>query len=259
MTIFVILLLTYKFVSLVPSVTEIFYLLNVQDSLVAVSYYCNYPVETKDKKKVGDLLSPSYEEIVRLKPDYVIITLPMQTQVAQNLHKLNIKYLVFNPESFQEIISTIDSVSKLTGAEQRAKIVIDSLKGYLREIKPLPHTPTVYVELSEKPLYTVGKNSFLNELIKVAGGRNIFEFRDESYFSPKQEEIVKLNPQFIILIYPGAERKRVEQRLGWGKIEAVKKNQIYTLDPDVFSRPGPRLFEATLKLNRLLLQTTKSR
>lgn len=252
-------LIAYKFVSLVPSVTEIFYLLNVQDSLVAISHYCNYPGETKEKKKIGDLLNPSYEEIVRLKPDYVIITLPMQTQVAQNLQKLRIKYLVFNPESLEGIISTIDSVSKITGAEARGKFVIDSLRGILREIKPLPYTPSVYVELSEKPLYTVGKNSFLNEVIKVAGGRNIFESHEESYFSPNQEEIIKLNPQFIILLHPGADRKKVEQRLGWSKIEAIRKNRIYILDPDVFTRPGPRLFDGTLKLNRLLLQATKAR
>ena len=246
------LLFSFKFISLVPSVTEIFYLLSAEDSLLAISYYCNYPEATKEKNKVGDLLNPDYEKILSLKPDFVIISLPMQRRVEQNLKKLNIKYIVFNPESVNEILSVIDSIGKLTGKVERANFAVDSLKNVLKELKPLQSKPKIYVELSENPIYTVGKNSFINEILELAGGQNIFCDKEIPYFSPTQEEIVKRNPEVILLLYPEANPIRVSKRYGWKKIKAVKTHNIFTLDPDQFTRPGPRIFGAALKLNRLL-------
>jgi iron complex transport system substrate-binding protein len=245
-------LLSFKFVSLVPSVTEMFYLLSAEDKLLAVSYYCNYPEATKDKEKVGDLLNPDYERIISLKPDFVILSLPMQKQVEQNLKKLKINYIAFNPESVNEILMVIDSLGKLTGKEERAKFVIDSLKSVLKDLKPLNSKPKVYVELSENPIYTVGKNSFINEIVELAGGQNVFSDRETPYFVPSQEEIVKKNPDVILLLYPQANPKKVAKRYGWTNIRAIKYHKIYTLDQDLFTRPGPRVFGAIVKLNRLL-------
>ncbi|MDI6851152.1 MAG: ABC transporter substrate-binding protein [bacterium] len=246
------LLLSFRFVSLVPSVTEIFYLLSAEDSLLAISYYCNYPEATKEKFKVGDLLNPDYEKIISLKPDFVIISLPMQKQVEQNLKKLKINYIAFNPESVYEILTVIDSIGKLTGKVERAKFVVDSLKNVLKDLKPLPSKPKVYIELSENPIYTVGKSSFINEIVELAGGMNIFCDKEISYFSPSQEEIVKRNAEIILLLYPDANPVKVSKRYGWKTIKAVKAHNIFALNPDQFTRPGPRVFGATLKLNRLL-------
>jgi iron complex transport system substrate-binding protein len=257
MGLFLFLILSYRFISLVPSVTEIFYLLNSQDSLLAVSYYCNYPPETKKKQKVGDLLNPSYEEIIKLKPDFVIITLPMQTQVARNLEKLGIRYINFNPESLEEILTVIDSVSKLAGALDRGKFVMDSLKSILNAVRPTKLSPKVYLELSENPIYTVGEKSFLNDIVTHAGGKNIFDSSNQSYFNPNPEEIINSNPDFIFLLYPEGSPKKVSKRMGWQKINAVKYGRIYCLDPDLFTRPGPRAFEAVIKINRILILGVK--
>ncbi len=252
MKILLIFLINFKFISLVPSVSEIFYLLGSQDSLIAVSYFCNYPQETKYKIKVGDLLNPNYEKIIELKPDFVIISLPMQKQVETNLKKLKVKYINFNPETIEGILMTIDSVGKLTNKIERANFVIDSLNYELGKLTKFDYVPKVYIELSNNPIYSVGKNSFLNEVVRLAGGTNIFEETEQPYFVPNQEEIIKKNPDFILLIYPEANKKLVEKRMGWGEIKAVKNNKIYVLDPDLFTRPGPRIFGAILKLNRLL-------
>lgn len=252
MKILLIFLLNFKFISLVPSVTEIFYLLEAQDSLIAISYYCNYPDDTKNKLKVGDLLNPNYEKILELNPDFVIISLPMQKQVETNLKKLKVQYINFNPETIDGILATIDSIGKLTNKTERSNFVIDSLKHELGKLVKFDKVPKVYVELSSNPIYSIGKNSFLNEVVKKAGGANIFEDMEQPYFVPNQEEIIKKNPECILLIYPEANKKSVEKRMGWGEIKAIKNNKIYVLDPDLFTRPGPRIFSAILKLNRLL-------
>ncbi len=252
MNIFIHFLISFKFISLVPSVTETFYLLGAQDSLLAISHYCNYPEETREKARVGDLLNPDYEKILKIKPDFVIITLPMQKQVSRNLEKIGIPCITFNPESLEEILNMIDSLAGLTGQTKRGKIVTDSLKNLLSEVRPLNKRPSAYIELSENPLYTPGGPSFITEVFSFAGASNIFSDKEQPYFVPVQEEIIKRNPDFIFLIYPGANRKKVEKRFGWKSVNAIKRNRIYTLDPDLYTRPGPRIFGAIVKLNRLL-------
>jgi len=239
-------------VSLNPSVTETFFLLGAQDSLLALSYYCNYPKETETKPKVGDLLNPDYEKILALKPDFVIISLPMQKQVQRNLEKLGILWVAFNPESVEEILHMIDSLAVLTGRGERGRQVTDSLTQILSKLKPLKNKPKVYIELSENPIYTVSRRSFISEVFEYAGGINIFSEQGQAYFVPNQEKILEKNPDFIFLLYPGADKKRVEKRLGWENVNAVKMNRIYTLDADLYTRPGPRIFEAVLKANYLL-------
>jgi len=250
-------LITFKFISLVPSITEILYLLDAEDSLLATTIYCNYPEEALKKPKVGDIIHPDYEKILQLNPDYVLITLPMQEMVRRNLDKLGLKWLAFSPESIEGIYETIDSLGKITGRRSRSAFVIDSLTKILTTLEKPAHPPGVYIELSYKPLYTCGKRSFINEIIEVAGGMNIFSDRNTGYFSPSQEDIIKKSPDIIILSYPGAKKGEVSNRLGWENVKAVKEGHIFVLDQDIISRPGPRIFSAMKILNDIFIKWSK--
>ena len=251
-------LIAFKFISLVPSITEIFYLLDADDSLLATTIYCDYPKEALEKPKVGDLIHPDYEKILRLNPDYVLITLPMQEMVRRNLDKLGLKWLAFSPESIEGVLKTIDSLGKITGKITRSAFVIDSLRKILKTLESPLRSPGVYIELSYKPLYTCGRKSFINEVIEVAGGRNIFADQNTAYFSPPQEDIIKKSPDIIILSYPGAQKEKIYRRLGWENVRAVKKHHIYILDQDIISRPGPRIFSAIKILNKMFIEWSKA-
>ena len=251
-------LIAFKFISLVPSITEIFYILDADDSLLATTIYCNYPAEALEKPKVGDLIHPDYEKILRLNPDYILITLPMQEMVRRNLDKLGLKWLAFSPESIEGVLETIDSLGKITGKRSRSAFVIDSLRKILKTLGSPLRSPGIYIELSYKPLYTCGGKSFINEIIEVAGGRNIFADRNTGYFSPPQEDIIKKSPDIIILSYPGAQKEEIAKRLGWENIKAVKEHQIFVLDQDIISRPGPRIFSAIKILNEIFIEWSKA-
>ena len=122
---------------------------------------------------------------------------------------------------------------------------IDKIKEMTTHI-PEDAKPKVFIEIWSHPLMTAGRGSFVDELITLAGGINISKdtLRPYSYFSA--EEVIKRNPDYIILAYmePENPNKTVSGRIGWNKITAVTKNQVYNdINPDLFLRPGPRLVE----------------
>ena len=236
-------------VSLVPSVTETIFAMHAEDHLVGVSDFCDYPPEARKLPHVGSLLSPSYERIVELTPDIVFVTLPMQKEVKRNLEKLGLKTADISPESISEILNSIVEVGTLLDETEKALRLRDSLKTeYEKLLKTIPtdgETLKVYVELSGRPLYTAGKNSFISEYLSVIGWRNAFDDVEQPYFAVNDEEVVKRNPQVIILLYKNGNPEEVRKRLGWSDIDAVRNGRIFVVsDLDVFLRPGPRFLDA---------------
>ena len=254
MNLLLLLFVGLKVISLVPSVTEIIYLLHADSVLVANTIYDDYPPAAKEKPRVGDLLHPKIDMIIKLKPDYIFVTLPMQKFVAQKLKKLGFKVVAVTPESIDGILETIKLVGKYTDHEARAQFVVDSLRAILDSLKrTMPHKRLkVYFELSPRPLYTAGGKSFINEIISLAGGKNIFERLKIAYPVVKQEDVIKANPDIIVLSYPDAKPSAVKRRIGWDKIQAVRRNCIFKVNSSLFNRPGPRVFKAIIELRKLI-------
>lgn len=245
-----------RIISLVPSVTEIIYLLHADSMLVANTIYGDYPAQAKNKPKVGDMLHPKIERILEYHPDYVFVTLPLQGFVSDKLKKLGLKVITVSPESIDGIFETIMKVGKYTGHEARAGFVIDSLKSILDSLKAtIPkQRPKLFFELSPRPLYTPGKNSFINDIINIAGAKNIFGDVKMSYLVAKQEDVIRKNPDMIILSYPGADPVQVSKRVGWSEIRAVKRGCISKVKADLFTRPGPRFVDAIKVLRGIILE-----
>ncbi len=236
-------------VSLVPSVTETIFAMHAENHLLGVSDFCDYPPEARKLPHVGSLLSPSYERILELRPDIVFVTLPMQKEVKQNLEKLGMKTADISPESISEILNSIVEVGTLLDETGKSIKLRDSLKSeYEKLLKSIPtdgETLKVYVELSGRPLYTVGKNSFISEYLSVIGWKNAFDDVEQAYFAVNDEEVVRRNPQVIILLYKNGNSEEVRKRVGWSDIDAVRNGRIFVVnDPDVFLRPGPRFLDA---------------
>ena len=244
-----------RVVSLSPAVTEIIYVIGRGDLLVGNTIYCDYPEEAKRVRKVGDLISPKIELIKSLEPDLVFLTLPLQRHVREELSALGIETVDVSPESISGIYEAIKKVGRLLGAEARAESLVAELKSAVDSLRSTRSKwrPKCYLELSPDPPYTAGGSSFVDELLEVAGGVNIFSDVKKSYFVVSMESVVKRNPEVIILIYEGASRDAVLGRLGFEKVEAVKRGWIITgLDPDVITRPGPRFVEGILALREAI-------
>jgi iron complex transport system substrate-binding protein len=238
-------------VSLVPAVTEILFALGVQNQLRAVTTFCDYPEEARALPKVGDFSNPSIERIVGMKPDLVFATIPEQRGTVEHLRRLGVRTEIINPESIDEILSAIVQIGEWTDASARAHKIVEemsaeraSLQGRIAE---RGRRLRVYVELDVNPLFTVGRGSFVNRLVELAGGQNIVD-SEMPYIAINAEIVVARDPEVIVLTYPGAATD-VSSRAGWGTVSAVVEGRIIDdVDPNLLTRPGPRCIKGAVEL-----------
>ena len=253
-----ILLLTYcndvqktkglRIVSLSPAMTEVLFALGAKNNIVGVTTFCDYPEEAKAIYKVGDFSHPSVERIVGLKPNLVVVNLPEQKRIKQNLEKLKINIFVSSPKSLDDICDEITEIGKILNKENLADSLVSYIKSNIKNIK-VKQKKRMYIELSPRPIVTVGSKTFLNELIVMAGAENIFSDLNKEYPIVSQEEVIKRNPEIIIILHP----EEIEDRTGWSKIEAIKNGRIIKdLNQDHLLRYGPRLVEGFKALRRVI-------
>jgi len=250
-----------RYISLAPSTTEILFALGLDEEIVGISTYCNWPPSAKTKERVGEFSQVNFEKILSLRPDYVFCTGLEQAPIIAELRRLNLKVYVADPKNMQELFNSIRNIGEITEKGKEAESLINDMKTQIAEITskvrliPENKRPKVFIEIWHDPLTTAGKGSFIDELITLAGGVNIAADtkRPYSIFSP--EEIIKRNPDCIILTYMDKETpsKLVGGRFGWKQISAVKNNRLYNdISPDLLLRPGPRVAQGLKEIHKRL-------
>jgi iron complex transport system substrate-binding protein len=246
-----------RIISLVPSVTEIIYALGRDSLLVGNTIYCDYPEAAKSVYKIGDFSNPSIERIVSRKPSLVFATLPEQQKIVDELKEFKIPVYVTRPRTVDSVLIEIENVGKILDASVVADSITSTIKNRMTEIANrnlnLVDSPRVYIEISGTPIMTVGSRSYINDLIRYAGAKNIFSDIDREHIVTNSEELIQRNPDVIIILHPQAKKTTVRRRLGWSQITAVKKGRIYDdLNPDYFFRPGPRFIYAIEDLSEIV-------
>lgn len=239
---------TYRIVSLSPAMTEILFSIGAGDQIVGVTTFCDFPEDAKKLPKVGDFSHPSIERIIGLKPDLVIVNLPEQGRIKKELDKLEIKTFVSSPASLFELYGELSVLGLELGRQKAADSLISYMKQNLQAVTP-DRRPRIYVEISPRPLVTVGAHSFLNNLIHDAGGVNIFEDLEKDYPVISQETVIARDPDIIIVLHP----EGVTGRIGWQNVRAIKDGLVYVdLNPDHLMRPGPRLILGFKRLREII-------
>jgi iron complex transport system substrate-binding protein len=227
--------------------TEIIYAMNADASLVGITTLCDYPQQVRSKPRVGDFSNPSLERIMGLRPTLVIVHLPEQRRIQAQLERFDMNIFVSETRTLADIYAEILELGILLNRSQQAESLVHTMQTDLQPISPAPKK-RVYVELSPRPLITVGAGSFLNELIELAGGRNVFSDSDKDYPIVQQEEVIRRNPEIILVLHPVA----VGSRSGWGNVDALKYDRVYTdMNQDHLMRPGPRLVEGYKTLRKI--------
>lgn len=238
----------WKIVSLAPSHTEILYTLELGNKIVGVDNNSDYPEDTKNKEKVGDYLSVNVEKIIELGPDLVIQYGPGDENVNARIREAGIAILSYEPESIDEVINLMLELGKITDTVATAKmetIVMQSKLEYITNTVKDAEKTKVFYEVWNDPLMTAGPGTFLDELITLAGGENIAKDAQEGYPIYDIEQLIEKDPE-VYLSAKDSEEKTVESiknRSGFEGINAIKNDRVYLLEPNIISRPGPRIVD----------------
>ena len=245
-----------KIISLAPSITETLFAIGADAQLVAVTDFCQYPSTAQDLPKIGGYLDPSLSQIVARQPDLVIM-LDRQQSLNKQLHQLGIQTLLIDNSRLGGILQSIISIGDATGHQQQAQQLHASLSRKIAKVKqqvagkPLKNTLLAIAHYTNSDqldlVYIAGQQDFYNDILQLAGGRNVYQDPRLKVPAVSQEGLLRMNPEIIIDIFPdasahNADLQQVHQQ--WQQLQplkAVKNQQIHIIEASYATVPGPRI------------------
>ena len=247
-----------RIVSIAPSITETLFALGLGDRVVGVTRYCNYPPEVLEKVGKGEITviggytDPSLEKIVGLNPDLVIGHNLLKPEFVKKIEDAGIPIIVVKTsETIQGVYDDIRLIGKACWADDAASKLVEKLRSEIafweEQIEGVEKVDVAEIAWVN-PLWVAGNGTYIHDIIEHAGGRNVFA--DKNWWaSVSDEELVARDPEYIIVPY-----KHGQELIYEGMMEMKRKGLIHgeviPIDPDIISRPGPRvalLFEMVVK------------
>lgn len=234
-----------RIISLAPSNTEILFALGLGDEVVGVTMYCDYPPGAQDKEKVGDYYGPDIEKIIALQPDLILATDFHRFDLIPALEQQGFAVFAVAPQTLEDVLESIQKIGELTGREAEASQLVNGMRNKIEAIeeqtKDPEQKPSVLYMTWHDPMWTVGSNTWIDDLINIAGGVNIFSENFEGGAMVQIEWVILQNPDIII-----ASEWSYDWALNATALASTNASQtgrIYTFDDDLAQRPGPRLVE----------------
>ncbi len=235
-----------RIVSVAPSNTELVFALGKGSALVGRSDFDNYPPEVESIPSIGGFHPPNYEKIVAAEPDLLLMIGGSVEAREKLVNEYNITVYVVDAQTFEELYESIRKLGVVLNAQEQAENVIARMKQEVKKVTDkvaaAKSKPKVFYEVWHDPLMTAGTHTFINDLITLAGGENVGA-SVEGWSNFSLEQLVAANPDVIIAGSPDAA-SQVMSRPGWEGIKAVQDGKVFGVEnPDLVSRPGPRLVQ----------------
>jgi len=248
-----------RVISLAPSITEIIFALQQENRLKGVTRYSDYPAEAKKLPRIGSYVRLDIERIVALNPDLCIATKDGNPKaIIDRLASLDIPVYVVNPHNLDSILETILEMGAILNAGHRAKTLTAGMRTRIQRViawvAKVNYRPRVFFQIGISPIVSAGTDTFIHELIEIAGGINLAEGRS-TYPRFSKEQVLALEPEVLVITsmarQAGFEQVKSEWRR-WPNIPAVRDERIFIVDSDLFDRPSPRLVSGLELLARLI-------
>ena len=244
-----------RIISLSPSNTEILYALQLEDRLIAVSEYSDYPPAAKEKPRIGGFQSPDIEQIIALRPD-IVLAGSLHTRAVALLTAAGVPVAVVEPATMQDVVQAIRLVGLITGEQAAAERIAGQLTDKLQRIRSLVAAQPrrrVFLEVWDEPFMTVGGKSYLSDIVTQAGGVNVAADKPTDYMTADFEYLYSLDPDIYVAVnHLGLGRTLNMSGHPWMRnLRAVQTGQVYYVPDDILSRPGPRSFEGLVALAKL--------
>jgi iron complex transport system substrate-binding protein len=248
-----------RIVSLVPSATEMLYAIGAGPRMVGVGSYDSYPPEVKTLPRVGALIDPNVELILSLKPHLVVIY-GSQVDLKQQLTRAGIGLFEYRHAGLADVTETIRALGRRTDTTERAEEIATGIERGLAEIRqkvkgrPRPRTLLVFgrERLSLRGLYASGGIGFLNDMLQVAGGTNVFADVGVQAVQASTEQVLARRPDVVLetralnSAWPSGDREaELNVWNALGSIPAVRNKRVFFLFDDRIVVPGPRVVEGT--------------
>jgi len=238
-----------RVVSIGPSITEFLFALGAGPRVVGVDDFSDEPAAAAQVEKVGGI-KVNFEKVVSLKPDIVLIV-KFSDGTIEKLASAGLLVLVVDPQSAGDVARTAILLGRAVGSdgETMARDIQKRVDDVRSKTAAAANKPRVYHEIDASDpakIFTVGPGSYIHDLIEIAGGVNIAAKATSAYPQLSAEEILRSDPEIIVLAAAdySAKPDQVTARAGWSAISAVKNKRIVTIAPNLINRPGPRVGEA---------------
>lgn len=254
-----------RIVSLAPNLTEILFALGLDEEIVGVSQYSDYPPAAQEKPEVGSFWQPDIESIVAAKPDLVIALtttgFDQQKRLTTRLNRMGYNSLTVKLETIAELFDGIKQIGEATGRPEQADEVVSDIKNRLRGLSNLVgagEKVKVLWVVQREPLRVAGRDTFVNEMIELAGGENAIGPTLQIYPPIGSEQVIASGAEVIIEPDMGQRDLTAQEESAlryWGKFKnlpAVTDRRIYVIPGGAVSRLGPRLYEGVETIAKCL-------
>lgn len=244
-----------RVVSLNPSATEAIYAIGAESHLVGRSRWDKYPAQVENVPALGDGIRPAVEPILAANPTLVVLYATAENRAAaQALARAGVRTIALRVDRIAQFHAQLRALGVALGAPQRAVAVSDSVQRTLDRVRALttgrPRRPTVVWPVWNSPPMVIGGGSYMDELLEIAGARNVFHEFAQPSPTVSMEEVIARNPERVIV--SAAQAEELSRNEGWRAVDAVRAKRFILHDPVVTGRPSVVLGMAAVQLARAL-------
>jgi iron complex transport system substrate-binding protein len=245
-----------RIVSLAPSITEMLFSAGAGKQIVGVVSYSDFPAQAKKIPSIGSYDSVDLEKIISLNPDLIIAWKSgNQKKQINKLKLLGYPVFISEPKRFTDVANNINKYGILSGHQQQShQQSLHFLKSINKLKQQFQHKSTisVFVQIWNKPVMTVGTDHLISQVIRLCGGRNIFDSSDIT-ITPDIESVILRKPELILSTgMANIADQWLERWKSMSIIPAVKNNHLYSTIPDLLVRHSPRLLQGAENVCQLL-------
>jgi iron complex transport system substrate-binding protein len=255
--------LPQRIISLAPSNTEIIYALGLEDRLVGTTDYCDYPEAAKYKPRVAGYVNPDLEKVVSQQPDLIIAEAIHENTVLPALEQLGLTTIVMSATSLDVVLKDIKLIGEVTGKSKTATKLVDDLTRRIQAVTTKTaglspeQRPRVLYAVWYDPIWTMGSETFIDDIIWKAGGGNIFSKDFEKSHVVSLESIISKNPQIIIVSGMGTTGdliyNNVVSEIRLSGVDALRDGRVYKIsNANLIERPGPRVVDGLEEVAKII-------
>lgn len=247
-----------RVVSLAPSITEMLFALGLDEQIVGVTEFCDFPAAAAGKPKIG-YANPNLESLIALRPDMIVAPREFhRANVLVKLDELKIPVLLLEATSLENIFAHIHMLGRIFDRSTAAHAMTSDMRKRMAEISSrtehLPRRRVLYV-INSQPLITVGPGSYIHQMIGLAGGLNVASGAASAYPRLTMETVLKEDPEILIFPIGSVEtvpRSEQQEWRRWTSVTAVQQNRLREVSANALNRPGPRVMEGLEDLAKVI-------